>query len=43
MSHLIEHDTAMHFIEHYQRLLHEVMDHPSFPRDSLDTETASTR
>ena len=40
MSHLIDHDTAMHFIEHYQRLLHEVMDHPSFPRESLDTENS---
>lgn len=40
MSHLIDHDTAMHFIEHYQRLLHEVMVHRSFPQDSLDQENS---
>ncbi|GAO73550.1 hypothetical protein [Comamonas sp. E6] len=32
MPHLIDNRTALHFIKHYQRLLLEVVAHPSFPK-----------
>ena len=32
MPHLIAEEAALHFIHHYQRLLVEVIAHPSFPK-----------
>ena len=32
MPHLIAEQAALHFIHHYQRLLVEVVAHPSFPK-----------
>lgn len=36
MPHLIAEEAALHFIHHYQRLLMEVVAHPSFPKSKSD-------